>query len=128
MAHVSSRKVYVLVFTALLVLTGLTVWVAQWNLGPWSDVVALAIAVTKGTLVVLFFMHVKDSSRLTKLTVLSGFLWLGIMIVYILSDYLSRPAINAYRGVPPSRLVGQLGESQDQQPQAAPPAAQPRQP
>lgn len=108
--HVSSRKTYVLIFLSLLTLTGLTVWVAQFNLGPMSDVVALAIAATKALLVILFFMHVKESSRLTKLTVAAGFFWLAIFIGLILTDYLSRPEINAYRGVPRSSLAGQLGE------------------
>jgi cytochrome c oxidase subunit 4 len=113
-AHQSSVRVYILIFLALLVLTGLTVAAAEVNLGALNDVVALAIAVTKATLVVLFFMHVKDSTRLTKLTVVAGFFWLAILIGLTLTDYLSRPAINAYRSVPPSKLLGQLGETQGQ--------------
>jgi cytochrome c oxidase subunit 4 len=118
-AHKSSVLVYVVIFVALLVLTGLTVAAAEVNLGPMNDVVALAIAVTKATLVVLFFMHVKDSTRLTKLTVVASFFWLAILITLTLADYMSRPAINAYRGVPPSRLLGQLGESEGE-PTSAP--------
>ena len=64
--------------------------VAEFNLGPPNDIVALTIAVLKGTAVVLFFMHVRHSSNLTKLTARSGFLWLGIMILITMSDYWTR--------------------------------------
>ncbi len=58
-------RTYLLVFTALLILTGVTVAVAFHHLGdPWNDVVAIAIAITKATLVVLFFMHVKNSTAM----------------------------------------------------------------
>ena len=77
-------------FLALLVLTGVTVGVAYVDLGPFSDPVALAIAVFKASLVVLFFMHVKDSRRMTKITVVAGFLWLAILFGLTLSDYLTR--------------------------------------
>ena len=63
--HVTSRKVYFLVFAALLVLTLATVLVAEVDLGVFNDVVALGIAVTKATLVLLFFMHVRYSPPLT---------------------------------------------------------------
>ena len=60
------------------------------DLGALNTPVALTIAVLKALLVILFFMHVKDSPRLTWLVVASGFVWLGIMIALTLSDYLSR--------------------------------------
>ena len=56
------------------------------DLGPFNTIAALTIAVTKAVLVVLFFMHVRYSSRLTKLVVVSGFLWLALMIGFILAD------------------------------------------
>jgi cytochrome c oxidase subunit IV len=88
--HVTSRKVYFLVFAALMVLT-LTTWlVAQVNLGWANDVVALTIAVTKAVLVLLFFMHVRYSTRMTILTAAAGFFWLAILIGLTLSDYLTR--------------------------------------
>ena len=71
-------------------LTGLTVWVAYLDLGFLNVAVALGIAVTKAALVILYFMHVRYSSRLTWVVVSSGFFWLGILIVLGLSDYLSR--------------------------------------
>ena len=94
--HVSSTRTYVGIFVALLLLTATTVLVAFTNLGPLNDVVALSIAVTKMVLVVLFFMHAKYSTRLTKLVVVSAFAWLIILIAFTLSDYLTR----GWLGVP----------------------------
>jgi|SRR5580693_7816176 cytochrome c oxidase subunit 4 len=94
--HAPSRRNYFLVFAALVVGTVLTYYAATLDLGPLNDVVALAIAFTKATLVVLFFMHVYHSSRLTKLTVVAGVLWLVIMISITLSDYLTRGWLNTY--------------------------------
>jgi cytochrome c oxidase subunit 4 len=88
--HVTSVKTYLLVFAALMVLTAVTVAVAFLDLGVFNDVVALSIAVVKAVLVVLFFMHVLHSSRMTKLSIVAGFLWLAILIGLTLSDYLSR--------------------------------------
>lgn len=82
---------YVMILGALLVLTGVTVGVAFIDFGkPWSDIVALAIALTKASLVVTFFMHVKGSSPLIKLSALGGFFWLFIFFAIILTDYMSR--------------------------------------
>jgi len=88
--HIVSPKVYVAIFLSLLVLTGTTVAVSYIDLGVFNAVVALAIACIKMVLVVLFFMHVKYSSKLTKLTVISGvFIFLGL-ISMTLADYMSR--------------------------------------
>ena len=82
---------YVMILGALLVLTGVTVGVAFIDFGkPWSDIVALAIALTKASLVVTFFMHVKGSSPLIKLSALGGFFWLFIFFAIILTDYMTR--------------------------------------
>lgn len=88
--HVSSPKMYVMIFLALMVLTVATVAVAYQDLGVLNDVVALAIAMTKALLVVLFFMHVKYSTRLTAITAVAGLIWLGILIGLTLNDYLTR--------------------------------------
>jgi len=88
--HIVTPKLYVTIFIALMVLTGLTVWVANFDLGPWNAIVALTIAVIKGLLVILFFMHVYWSSRLTKVYVAAGFIWLIIMVALTLSDYQTR--------------------------------------
>ena len=88
--HIVTPKLYIAIFIALMVLTGLTVWVANFDLGPLNAIVALTIAVIKGLLVVLFFMHVRWSSRLTKVYVAAGFIWLIIMVALTLSDYQTR--------------------------------------
>jgi cytochrome c oxidase subunit 4 len=73
-----------------MVLTCATWAIAFINLGIFNPVVALTIAVIKAVLVILFFMHVRYSSQLTKVTVAAGFFWLMILITLSLSDYLSR--------------------------------------
>lgn len=88
--HIVSPKVYGVVLTALLIGTVLTVQAAKIDLGRWNIVLALTIAVTKMTLVILFFMHGKYSSRRTKLIIASGFFWLAIMLVLTLADYTTR--------------------------------------
>ena len=81
---------YYAIFGALMVLTAITVTVAFINLGPLNFPVALAIAILKATLVVLFFMHVKYSSRLTKMVVGMAVFFLRILVLLTMSDYLSR--------------------------------------
>jgi cytochrome c oxidase subunit IV len=91
--HVTSRKVYFLVFGALMVLTLATWLVAQYDLGWANDVVALGIAVTKASLVLLFFMNIRHSTRMTVLTAVSGFFWLAILFGLTIADYASRGQI-----------------------------------
>src|ERR1700722_18911243 len=88
--HVVPISVYLGVFFALMVGTALTTAVAYVDLGAWNTVVALTIAVTKMLLVVLFFMHVKYATGLTRVVIIAGFFWLGIMITLSCSDELTR--------------------------------------
>ena len=82
---------YVLVLGALLALTGLTVGVAYVDFGhPWSDLIALLIALTKATLVILFFMHVKGSTSVIKITAASSVFWLLILFAFLMADILTR--------------------------------------
>jgi cytochrome c oxidase subunit 4 len=83
-------KNYVAVFLALIALTITTVAVSKIELGEFNFIVAITIAVIKAVLVILFFMHVKQSSSMTKLFVGAGFFWMAILFVFVLSDYLSR--------------------------------------
>jgi len=83
-------KTYVFVFLALITLTATTVAVSKIELGEYNFVAAMTIAVIKGSLVVWFFMHVNRSSSLTRLFVGAGFFWMAILIVFTLSDYISR--------------------------------------
>ncbi|MGP8176044.1 MAG: cytochrome C oxidase subunit IV family protein [Terracidiphilus sp.] len=82
--------VYVVILFALLVGTALTVWASFIDLGFWNPIIALAIATTKAVLVVLFFMHVKYSTKLTKLTIFSGIFMFLVLISMTLADYISR--------------------------------------
>jgi cytochrome c oxidase subunit 4 len=88
--HVTGPKVYILVVLGLLVGTALTVWASFIDLGPWNPVIALAIATSKAMLVVLFFMGVKYSTKLTKLTIISGIFIFLALIGMTLADYMSR--------------------------------------
>jgi cytochrome c oxidase subunit 4 len=85
-----SRTSYAIVYVALMALTGITVGAALVDLGFANPVVALSIAVLKATLVVLIFMHMRWSSRLTMIVGAAALFWLGIMLVLTLSDYLTR--------------------------------------
>jgi cytochrome c oxidase subunit IV len=97
--HVISPKTYVWIFLALMVGTALTVAAAFVDLGAMTgftalnDIVMLAIAVAKAVLVILFFMHVRYSGRLTSLTVASGFVFLAILMAIVVLDYASRGVI-----------------------------------
>jgi cytochrome c oxidase subunit 4 len=90
-AHVVPKKTYYMIFATLMVLTLVTVGVSSIDLGAFNTVVALGIAGFKALLVVLFFMHVKYATRLTKLAVVAGLYWLMILLALTLSDYLTRP-------------------------------------
>ncbi|MGB2716094.1 MAG: cytochrome C oxidase subunit IV family protein [Vicinamibacterales bacterium] len=88
--HVTPKSLYYFVFIALLVGTALTVVVAMYDLGPLNNIVMLSIACAKALLVVLFFMHVRWSTRLTWVVAASGFLWLLILFGLTMGDYLTR--------------------------------------
>jgi cytochrome c oxidase subunit IV len=88
--HIVPTRIYYTIFAILMLCTGLTVWVAFLDLGALNTVAALAIAVFKATLVVLFFMHVKYSTRLTWAVVVGSIFWLGILLVLTMGDYLTR--------------------------------------
>jgi cytochrome c oxidase subunit IV len=83
-------KVYVSILFALLAGTALTVWASFVDLGVWNPVIALAIATTKAMLVVLYFMHVRYSTKLTKLAIAAGIFLLLTLISMTLADYVSR--------------------------------------
>ena len=92
--HIVPLSTYYLIFGALMVGTAITVAAAFVDLGPFNTVVALAIACTKAALVVLYFMHVKYSSNLTKTVVISSVIWLFIMLALTYNDYLTRSLLS----------------------------------
>jgi cytochrome c oxidase subunit IV len=96
--HVSPKSVYYSIFGALMVLTAITIGVAFINLGSFNFPVAIAIAITKATLVILFFMHAKWSSRLVKLVVGGAFFFLFVLLTLTMTDYLSRGWHTSSRG------------------------------
>lgn len=83
-------KVYVVVFVVLMVLMAATLGVAYLDLGPLNNVVAMTIAVTKTSLIMLYFMHLRSSSRLTQVFAVVGFLFLAILVSFTLADYFTR--------------------------------------
>jgi cytochrome c oxidase subunit 4 len=97
--HGPTVKMYFAIFFALAILTVVTVLAAKFDFAPMlgqqmgslvNNVVALGIACTKATLVILFFMHVKYESKLVGLAVVSSVIWLGFLILITVSDYLTR--------------------------------------
>ena len=96
--HVSPKSLYITIFVALMVFTAITIAVSFINLGPFNFPVALSIAIVKATLVILFFMHVKYSSRLTKLVIGTGFFFLLVLFTLTLTDYLTRGWLTAPSG------------------------------
>ncbi|MGA9669062.1 MAG: cytochrome C oxidase subunit IV family protein [Terracidiphilus sp.] len=88
--HVTPPIVYVVIFATLLVFTALTVGASFVEMGVFNPIVAIAIGVVKATLVVLFFMGVKYSTKLTKLTVGAGLFTFLVLIGMTLADYFSR--------------------------------------
>ena len=88
--HVHPKFFYVKVFVALIVLTAATTVVAYVDLGALNTVAALVIAVCKATLVVLFFMHLKEQVAMTRIVILVALLWLAVLIGITMSDRFTR--------------------------------------
>jgi len=96
--HIVPMRVYFVIFFSLLILTAVTVWVAFFDLGAVNDAVALGIATTKAMLVILYFMHVRYSSKLIWIFAATGFLFLIILLAFTLSDVLTRDWIPVSAG------------------------------
>ena len=88
--HIVTKKQYALIFAILMVLTLATTAIGMIDLGRLNVVVALVIATIKALLVVLFFMHIYWSSKLNKLVVVSGLVWLALLLWLTLTDFFSR--------------------------------------
>jgi cytochrome c oxidase subunit 4 len=102
--HVAPKSMYYSVFAALMVGTALTVLVAFYDLGPLNNVLMLGIAMTKATLVILYFMHVRWATRLTWVVAASGFVWLLILFGITMSDYLTRGWVEGLNAERSARL------------------------
>ena len=88
--HVVQKKTYFLIFGSLLAMTALTTGMAYVDMGQWNTIVALTIACCKASLVILFFMHWRWSTRLVRVVILSALLWLAILITLTTTDVFSR--------------------------------------
>jgi len=95
--HGDSLPTYLAVFAALIVFTAITVAVAFLDLGVMNNVVALGIATIKASLVVLYFMHVRGSSALTKVAIGGGIVFFAILVAFTLSDTLTRQLLGTVR-------------------------------
>jgi cytochrome c oxidase subunit 4 len=94
--HIVPRRVYYLVFLTLIVMTWVTAYVSTIDLGRLNVFVALSIAIFKASLVILFFMHVKYGTKLTKMIVLAGLYWLLLLLFIAMADLWTR----GWMGVP----------------------------
>ncbi len=88
--HVIPIRTYLLIFAALFVLLILTVLASLIDIGIFNIVLAMTIAIVKAVLIILYFMHVRYSSRLTWLFAGAGFLWLAILLGLTMADYIGR--------------------------------------
>ena len=94
--HIVPKRVYFAVFFTLIVMTWVTAFVSTVDLGRWNIFVALVIAIFKASLVVLFFMHVWYSTRLTKMIVMSSIFWLILLLFLTMADIWTR----GWMGIP----------------------------
>jgi cytochrome c oxidase subunit 4 len=94
--HIVPKRVYFLVFITLIVMTWVTAFVSTIDLGRLNVFVALSIAIFKASLVILFFMHVKYGTKLTKMIVLAGLYWLLLLLFIAMADLWTR----GWMGVP----------------------------
>ncbi len=88
--HIVPKRVYFLVFATLIAMTWVTAWVSTVDLGRLNIFVALSIAIFKASLVILFFMHVKYGTKLTKMMVLAGIYWLLLLLFIAMCDLWTR--------------------------------------
>lgn len=97
--HIVPLRVYFAIFASLMVLTVITVVVAFIDLGSMSDVVAMAIAFTKASLVILYFMHVRYSGGLVALSVVGALAFMAVFVFFTMSDYMTRAFFETFVGL-----------------------------
>lgn len=93
--HIVPLSTYFMVATALFILTGITVWVASYNLGGWNVVVALLIAATKGSLVALIFMHLLYDKKILAVVFVGALIFLSIFIIFTMFDTMTRGELDS---------------------------------
>lgn len=93
--HIVPVRIYLMIFLVLMVGTALTVWAGFRDFpGPLNVIIALTIASIKATLVVLYFMHLRYSSRLVWIIFVSALFWMGLLFALTFSDYWTRSWLN----------------------------------
>jgi len=105
MTQHAGPRLYLVIFAALLVLTGATIAAASFDFGAFNTAIALAIATAKASLVGLYFMHLRWSRYLTIVAVVSGLLGLVLLIGFTLMDYDTRGDVLIYGDEPPPALA-----------------------
>lgn len=108
--HVISRRTYLIVFAALMVLLGATFVIDEFQPGRWGFAISIGIAAAKALLIGVYFMHLRFSSPLSRIIAVGGLLWLGIMLAFTLGDYGHRDADG---GVGPERTPSREAVSRD---------------
>ncbi len=96
--HVTPLPVYVGVFVALLFLTGLTVWIAQFDLGVFTTPIAMLVATVKATLVCAFFMHLLFDDKLNAIVFSFGLIFVSLFFLFVFADVMTRDFIDPVRG------------------------------
>jgi len=98
--HEHSAVLYFIVWALLGVFTALTYWTGRMHLGTWALPLALAIALTKSTLVVLFFMHLYDQPGANRLVIVTSFLFVALIVALTVSDVATRFHLATPAGAP----------------------------
>lgn len=98
--HVLPVGLYLLIGGSLIVLTALTVYVSLFNFGEWNLIVAMAIAATKASLVVLYFMHLKYDKKIFSVVFVGALLFLAVFIVLTMMDTMTRGDIDPVEDMP----------------------------
>lgn len=88
--HIIPAKTFLNVLIALLVLTVVTVWIAQFNFGPFNALIAMAVASAKGALVLLYFMHLKYDDKLYAVIIGSSIFFLVVFFFFSQLDIVTR--------------------------------------
>ncbi len=95
--HIAKPAMYVAIWAALMFLTALTAFTSRLDLEavlhitfPLNALVAMLIAGTKATLVVLFFMHLRWSDPASRMAAFAGIVWLAIMFILTCADFFTR--------------------------------------
>ena len=83
-------SLYLKVWVALLILTGLTIWVSTIDLYKWHVFTAMLIATVKVSLVVLYFMHLRFENKLIWIMILAALITYAIFVGLTFADYYYR--------------------------------------